>query len=749
MARTAVLGFPRIGAERELKFALEDHWAGRSSLDNLEATARGLRVANLTGAVRAGVDVVPVGDFALYDHVLDAAEMAGIVADRHRGGDRFTACRGADGVRPLEMTKWFDTNYHYLVPELADGVPFTLDAGKWVQHLHEARALGVSARPVVLGPLSLLLLSKGHPDPVARLRELTAVYAELLARLAGEGATEVQLDEPCLVLDRTPHELDAFARAYETLSDGPIGVCLATYFGGLDDAALDRIQRLPLTELHVDVIRAPERLDAVLSALPTCARLSAGVIDGRNVWAADVDVALDRLDRVTAAIGLERLTIAPSCSLLHVPYNAARESGLDAELRPWLAFADEKLAELALLAEAVAAGPAERDELLAPARRRAAARRASAHTNRPTVRERVAALTAADYARGSAQDARHAVQAARLALPELPTTTIGSFPQTSEIRDTRRRAKQGLIGHQEYERFLERQIDAVVAEQEALGLDVLVHGEPERNDMVEYFGEQLDGFAFSQHGWVQSYGSRCVKPPILYGDVARRAPMTVRWWQYAQSRTERPMKAMLTGPVTILQWSFVRDDQPRSETCAQIALAIQDEVRDLEAAGAPIVQVDEAALREGLPLRRSDQPDYLRWAIDCFRLTVAPAADYTQIHTHMCYSEFGEMIEHIARLDADVISIEASRSGMELLAAFEHFDYPGQIGPGVYDIHSPRVPSTDEIEELLAAAERRIPRERLWVNPDCGLKTRGWDETRQALRNLVAAAERRRAAVAA
>jgi 5-methyltetrahydropteroyltriglutamate--homocysteine methyltransferase len=746
MARTAVLGFPRIGADRELKFALEDHWAGTSSCDTLEATAQELRAANLTGAARAGIDVLPAGDFALYDHVLDAAAMAGIVAPRHRGGDRFTPCRGAAGVRPLEMTKWFDTNYHYLVPELDAGTPFALDASKWVRDLREARELGIDARPVVLGPLSLLLLGKGDPDPLRRLPELTAVYAEALAQM---GAAEVQLDEPCLVLDRTPAELDAFARAYATLCGGPAGVCLATYFGGLDDAALARVRELPLAELHVDVVRAPDRLDAALAALSDGARLSAGVIDGRNVWATDLDHALKPLDRVVAAIGSERLTIAPSCSLLHVPYSAGRETGLDPELRSWLAFADEKLAELALLRSAVAAGAAERDELLAPARRRAAARRSSALAHRPAVRERVAALAPGDFERDAPLADRRAAQAARLGLPELPTTTIGSFPQTREIRDVRRRARQGLIGDQEYERFLERQIDAVVAEQESLGFDVLVHGEPERNDMVEYFGEQLDGFAFSRHGWVQSYGSRCVKPPILYGDVGRRGPMTVRWWQYAQSRTDRPMKAMLTGPVTILQWSFVRDDQPRSETCTQIALAIQDEVRDLEAAGAPIIQVDEAALREGLPLRRADQDDYLRWAIDGFRLTVAPAAEQTQIHTHMCYSEFAEMIEQIARLDADVISIEASRSGMELLDAFEHFDYPGQIGPGVYDIHSPRVPSAEEIDELLAAAERRIPRERLWVNPDCGLKTRGWDETRQALRNLVDAARRRRAAVPA
>ena len=745
MARTAVLGFPRIGADRELKAALEDHWAGRASAAALEATAREVRAANLQAGREAGIDVLPVGDFALYDHVLDTAELVSIVAERHRGDDPFLACRGGDGVTPLEMTKWLDTNYHYLVPELAADQSFVLRPEKWLAHLREAGELGVDARPVVLGPLSLLLLSKGAERPLALLPALTEVYAELLATLAGAGAAEVQLDEPCLALDRTDAELDAFAEAYAALASGPAGVCLATYFEGLDERALERIARLPLAELHVDLVRAPSQLDAVLDALPTGARLSAGVIDGRNVWAADLDRALDRLDRAAARIGSDRLTVAPSCSLLHVPYSVAREQRIAPEVRDWLAFGREKLDELAVLARAVDASPAERDTLLAGARRRLSARRTSRLTNDAAVRSRVAALRERDYSRSAPLEERLAAQHERLGLPALPTTTIGSFPQTAEIRDARRRHRAGELDDTAYDRFLHAQVAEVVHEQERLGLDVLVHGEPERNDMVEYFGERLDGFVFSHWGWVQSYGSRCVKPPILFGDVSRPAAMTVRWWREAQALTERPMKGMLTGPVTILQWSFVRDDQPRSETCTQIALAIQDEVLDLEAAGAAVIQVDEAALREGLPLRRADQDDYVRWAIDCFRLTVAPAAPETQIHTHMCYSEFGEMIEHIARLDADVISIEASRSGMELLDVFRDFDYPGEIGPGLYDIHSPRVPSHAELEQLLELAEQRIGRDRLWVNPDCGLKTRAWPETREALANLVEVARRRRA----
>lgn len=758
MARTAVLGFPRIGPDRELKFALEKHWAGQMKATELQEIARSLRETNLRAGMAAGIDVLPVGDFALYDHVLDTAELVSIVAERHGGGNarglsaHFLACRGADGVAPLEMTKWFDTNYHYLVPELHDGQRFALraeSAEKWRSHLTEAQDLGTRARPVVLGPFSLLSLSKGVGDRLALLPTLIDVYAQLLAELAQAGATEVQLDEPCLVLDQSTAALDMFARGYASLlGDSPLSVCLATYFGGLDDSVLARLRRLPVGELHVDLVRAPDRLDAVLSSLGPDTRLSAGVLDGRNVWSTDLDHVLDRLDRAATRIGTERLTIASSCSLLHVPYSAARERALDDELRSWLAFGNEKLAELELLGRALDAGAEERDELLADSRRRVASRRESPRTHDSEVRARAVALTASDLKRSVPLAKRRAAQAERLQLPQLPTTTIGSFPQTDAIRQARRKRRTGELSESDYLAVLRRQIADVIEIQEQLGFDVLVHGEPERNDMVEYFGEQLAGFAFSEFGWVQSYGSRAVKPPILYGDVSRPEPMTVGWWKYAQSQSEKPVKGMLTGPVTILQWSFVRDDQPRQETCRQIALAIRDEVADLDVAGAAVIQVDEAALREGLPLRSSERGDYLRWAIDCFRLAVAPVRPETQLHTHMCYSEFGSIIEHIARLDADVISIEASRSGMELLEAFRDYAYPGQIGPGIYDIHSPRVPTVEELESLLALAEERIPREALWVNPDCGLKTRAWPETQAALTNLVAAARQRRGMVA-
>jgi 5-methyltetrahydropteroyltriglutamate--homocysteine methyltransferase len=750
MARTAVLGLPRIGPNRELKFALEDLWAGRTDVHALEATAAGLRRAGWERARAAGIDVIPSGEFSLYDHVLDTAWALGATPARFGELDRddplayFGLARGTADQRPLEMTKWFDTNYHYLVPELDRGQRFALRAEHWTGPLREAAALGIATRPVVLGPLSFLLLSKGLARPLDALDRLIPVYAQLLDELRAAGATEVQIDEPCLALDRSERELDAFADAWTELNRHELDLCLATYFAPVDP----RVLKLPVAELHLDLVRAPEQLPAALNDAP--GRLSLGVLDGRNVWAADLDLALDRIDAATAALGTDRVTIAPSCSLLHVPYEAARETGIDAEIRPWLAFCAEKLDELRTLGEAAGADTETRDALLTSAREVTSARRTSALTNDLEVRGRAGALRPQDYDRGAPYPERRVAQHERVPLPELPTTTIGSFPQTPEIRAARRELREGRLSPGDYERFLKAQIAEVVAHQEHLGLDVLVHGEPERNDMVEYFGEQLRGFAFTGVGWVQSYGSRCVKPPILYGDVARPEPMTVGWWRHAQSLTDKPMKGMLTGPVTILQWSFVRDDQPRRETCTQIALAIQDEVADLEAAGCFAIQVDEAALREGLPLRRAAQDDYIRWAVDCFRLTVAPARADTQIHTHMCYSEFNEIMEHIVRLDADVISIEASRSDMEVLDAFAgDLDYPNEIGPGVYDIHSPRIPSTEEIERLLELAEARVGRERLWVNPDCGLKTRGWNEVRPALRNLVAAAHRRRAAVRA
>ena len=756
MARTAVLGMPRVGRDRELKFALESYWAGRTGRDELEETARALRERSWRLAQSTGIDVVPAGDFSLYDHVLDTAWGLGAIparfgelaADDLEG--YFALARGTASARPLEMTKWFDTNYHYLVPELAPGQRFELRPAHWLDQLREARDLGVESRPVVLGPFSFLLLSKGLERPLDELGRLVPLYSELLRLLAAAGASEVQLDEPFIALDRTAQELDVFAEAFSALAGAAdLELCLATYFAGLDAGdTLERVLDLPAGEFHLDLTRAPGQLRRATNALESSrARLSLGLVDGRNVWATDLDAALDRIDAATGVLGTDRMTIAPSCSLLHMPYEAARETGIDPEVRAWLAFATERLAELALLSELADADDERRDALLADPRETASARRTSAWTNDRAVRERVGALSPEDYDRSAPVDTRRTIQRERRPLPELPTTTIGSFPQTAEIRTARRSLREGKLDHEGYERFLEGEIARVVEVQERLGLDVLVHGEPERNDMVEYFGQQLNGFAFSEHGWVQSYGSRCVKPPILYGDVSRPVPMTVRWWQYAQSLTDKPVKGMLTGPVTILQWSFVRDDQPRRETCTQVALAIQDEVLDLERTGAFAIQVDEAALREGLPLHREAQNDWIRWAVDCFRLAAAPVGEATQVHTHMCYSDFNEIMDHVARLDADVISIEASRSGMEVLDSFSgSFEYPGDIGPGVYDIHSPRVPSVEEIEHLLELAETRIDRERLWVNPDCGLKTRGWDEALPALEHMLEATRRRRAA---
>jgi len=756
MARTAVLGMPRMGRDRELKFALEAHWAGGSDSDELMDTARELRARNWRAMQEAGIDSIPSGDASLYDHVLDTAWALGAVPERFGDARKrglagyFELARGSEHARPLEMTKWFDTNYHYLVPELAPGQGFDLDASHWTGQLREAAGLGITTRPVVLGPLSFLKLSKGLELPLTALDALVPLYEQLLAELAQAGAVEVQIDEPCLVGDLTAHERDAFDAAWRTLAGAAkLELSLTTYFAGLDGVgALERTLALPGAEFHLDLVRGPGQLEGALTVLrDSQARLSLGLLDGRNVWAADLDRAVELADRATEALGSQRVTLASSCSMLHLPHEAAREEGIAEEVRGWLAFAAERLGELGVLRAAVGHGPGERrDEVLAPSRAVASARGTSQLTNDPAVRERTGCLTQRDYDRATPAPQRRAAQRARVPLPDLPTTTIGSHPQTGDIREARREHREGRLNDAAYREFLEVQVRDAVEVQERLGLDVLVHGEPERNDMVEYFGQQLAGFAFSANGWVQSYGSRCVKPPILYGDVSRPEAMTVDWWRYAQSLTAKPMKGMLTGPVTILQWSFVRDDQPRRETCTQIALAVQDEVLDLERAGAFAIQVDEAALREGLPLQRHAQDDYVRWAVDCFRLTVAPTGEDTQVHTHMCYSEFNDMMEHIVRLDADVISIEASRSDMEVLDAFAgELDYPNDIGPGVWDIHSPRVPSTEEIERLLELAEARVGRERLWVNPDCGLKTRQWPETLAAVEHLVEAAGRRRA----
>ena len=757
MARTAVLGLPRMGPNRELKFALETYWADPAAEAALRDTAATIRRANWSRARNAGIDVVPSGDFSLYDHILDTAWAFGAIPERFGDIDRdsladyFVLARGDATRRPLEMTKWFDTNYHYLVPELVHGQVFDVRAAHWTDQMAQSQMLGIPTRPVVVGPITFLLLSKGVDQPLALLDALVPEYVRLIEELAAAGASEIQLDEPVIALDRTPAELDAFVSAFTAIREAsPVPVTLTTYFAGLTlDGALEHVAKAAPDELHVDLVRAPEQLDAVLERLvdsPT--HLSLGVVDGRNVWATDLDAALRVIDTAVAAVGSDRLTIAPSSSLLHLPVSLEGEDRLDPEVRSWLAFANERLGELALLGELADADTVVRDERLAPLRAVQESRRTSQTTNNAAVDARTAALRPDDYSRDTPAPRRRDIQRERIELPDYPTTTIGSYPQTPEIRTTRREYATGAIDRTEYERRMTDEIATVIRFQEEIGLDVLVHGEPERNDMVEYFGEQLAGFAFTANGWVQSYGSRCVKPPIIFGDVSRPGPMTVHWWQAAQDLTDRPVKGMLTGPVTILQWSFVRNDQSREETCTQIALAIQDEVSDLEVAGCAIVQVDEAALREGLPLQIRDRDAYNRWAVDCFRLAVAAANPETQIHTHMCYSEFNDMMEHIIRLDADVISIEASRSDMEVLDAFEgSTSYPNDIGPGVYDIHSPRVPTTDEIENLLKEAERRITRAQLWVNPDCGLKTRRWEDVRPALTHLVEAARRRRAAV--
>ncbi|MEP6907830.1 MAG: 5-methyltetrahydropteroyltriglutamate--homocysteine S-methyltransferase [Pseudoxanthomonas sp.] len=751
------LGFPRIGPKRELKRALEAYWRGDHSAVQLESEARDLRQRHWQLQKDAGADVLPSNDFSLYDHVLDTAFLFDAIPQRYRAladadplAGYFAMARGAqkEGVdlHALEMTKWFDTNYHYLVPELQADQVFALRGDKPVAQFLEAKALGFDTRPVLLGPVSFLLLSKSvdGSDRLALLDRLVPVYAELLGRLKQAGAEWVQIDEPCLVLDQDADDHAAYQQAYAALAsvERP-KLLLATYFGELGDN-LTLASSLPVDGLHIDLVRGKEQLDAVIKALPQDRVLSLGLIDGRNVWRSNLDDALILAKYAQGHVGADRLWLAPSCSLLHVPVDLASEKSLPADLRSWLSFARQKIEELKTVADALR-GLATAEAALAVARDRLESRRTSTRVHRPEIAARLSALQPGDAARATGYPQRRLLQDAALKLPAYPTTTIGSFPQTHEVREARARNKSGTLSDADYDAFLATETQKCVRFQEEIGLDVLVHGEFERNDMVEYFGEQLDGFAFTKLGWVQSYGSRCVKPPIIYGDVARPAPMTVRWSQYAQSLTRRPMKGMLTGPVTVLQWSFVRDDQERARTCRQIALALRDEVTDLEAAGIGVIQIDEPAIREGLPLRRRDWKAYLDWAVECFRITASGVADVTQIHTHMCYSEFNDIIDAVAAMDADVISIETSRSRMELLDAFVKFRYPNEIGPGVYDIHSPRVPDAQEMLDLLRKARLVLAPEQIWVNPDCGLKTRGWPETRTALAAMVAAAKEMRA----
>ncbi len=763
MAIATNLGFPRIGWMRELKKATEAYWSGKIDEAGLRETAADLRARGWDAQRAAGLDLVPCGDFSLYDHVLDTVALVGAVPERYGwdGGEvgletYFAMARGAQraglDVGAMEMTKWFDTNYHYIVPEFRREMSFTLSSSKPFDELREARGHGVEgARPVLLGPVSFLLLGKAHDghDPLdEHLDALLDVYGEALARLVEEGAEWIQLDEPCFVEDRDPREIEALGAAYESLAEAanPARILVQTYFGDVGEA-YDTLAALPVAGIGLDFVRGP-RNRALISerGFPADKWLSAGVVDGRNVWIADLEAALEGLEELSRTVDRGRILVAPSCSLIHVPLEASRETELDPELRGWLAFAVEKLDEVVTLGRALDEG---REAVAAAFEANRAAldrRRGSERTTDPVVRRRAEELAASTVGRPEAFVERRALQQERLDLPELPTTLIGSFPQHTDVRRERRRFLKGDLSRDDYDAFLEGEIGRAIDLQEEIGIDVPVHGEFERNDMVEYFGERLDGYAFTGHGWVQSYGSRYVKPPLLYGDVSRPEAMTVRWWRFAQSCTGRPIKGMLTGPVTMLQWSFVRDDQPRRETCMQLALAIGDEVQDLERAGARVIQVDEPALREGLPLRRAEWDAYLEWAVAAFRVATGGVAPETQVHTHMCYSEFNDIIAHIERMDADVLLIENARSNEELLEVFRQVKYERDIGPGVYDIHSPRVPPIEEMVERLRASLRVLPVERVWVNPDCGLKTRRFEEVVPALRNMVAAARQVREA---
>lgn len=753
---TQNLGYPRIGSQRQLKKACEQYWTGKVNLEELIDTAKNIREENWQTQLAAGIDLIPCNDFSFYDQVLDMSLLLGAVPLRyaplltrsHANKEMdlyFAMARGyqKDGldITAMEMTKWLDTNYHYIVPEFTAEQEFSLSSEKVFGEYNSAKErLGNKAKPVLVGPVSYLLLGKEKQSGFERIdliKKLVPVYVEIINRLKQQGAQWIQLDEPCLVLDLSKKEKEAFDFAYRRIAHQVSGIKLmvATFF----DALLDNTSLavgLPVDALHIDLVRAPEQLDKVLKSIPHRLILSLGVVDGRNVWKNDYEKSLSLINKAIGKLGTNRLMIAPGCSLLHSPIDLDLETNIDPEIRNWMAFAKQKLNEVSELRQVIEGNTF----LLETNRRSIDSRRTSNKVHKQAVKDRVNGITETDANRKSAFTERQPLHQKELNLPAFPTTTIGSFPQTDDIRQLRARLKRGDISTEQYEHAIEQATIESIRWQESLGLDVLVHGEFERNDMVEYFGEQLDGFLFTKNGWVQSYGSRCVKPPVIYGDVSRPKDMTVRWSRFAASQTSKPMKGMLTGPVTILQWSFVRDDQTREQTTNQIALAIRDEVVALEKAGIGIIQIDEAAIREGLPLRKAKRAHYLNWAVKAFRISAGGVEDKTQIHTHMCYSEFNDIIEHIAAMDADVITIETSRSQMELLHAFAHFKYPNEIGPGVYDIHSPRIPTAAEMVSLLTKAASLLPAKNIWVNPDCGLKTRKWPETKIALENMVAAA---------
>lgn len=760
MALATIPGYPRIGKHRELKRTLEGFWSGKLSEQDLVATATEDKQANWTVQRQVGIDLIPVNDYSLYDQVLDATALVGAVPARYDwSGDDvdldtyFAMARGRAGERDvvaMEMTKWFDSNYHYIVPELGPDTEFRVTSTQPFADFEAAKAAGVPAKVTLVGPVTYLLLAKSTVDGFAvidLLDRLLPVYAEIVSRLSEAGAEWIQFDESALVMDRTGPELEAVARAYSTLAKvkGSTKLAIHTAYGQVGEA-YGTLVSLPVEAIGLDFVRGPENLELIAKQGFSADKiLVAGVIDGRNIWTADLAQTLELLKRISQHVPSDRLHISSSSTLLHVPLDVRLETDINPEVLPWLAFAEQKLAEIVTLTRALNDGEAAVAAELAANRDVIAKRDASPLRRNPAVRERLSALSPHDVGRSADFAERSRVQRDRLNLPLLPTTTIGSFPQTPEVRVYRRKFERNEITAAEYDKFVEDQIRAVVAEQEALGLDVLVHGEFERNDMVQYFGEQLDGFIFTRYAWVQSYGSRYVRPPVVVGDVSRPEPMTVRWSAFAQSLTDRPIKGMLTGPVTILNWSFVRDDQPRSETCRQIALAIRDEVADLDQAGIQVIQVDEPALREGVPLRKAEQADYLRMAVDCFRLATSIARPETQIHSHMCYSEFGEIINNIEALDADVVSIENARSGLEMLEVFRAHGYDKGIGPGVYDIHSPRVPPVDELVSAVEATLDVLDLDQVWINPDCGLKTRGKPEVQAALANMVNAARAVRA----
>jgi 5-methyltetrahydropteroyltriglutamate--homocysteine methyltransferase len=760
---TQNLGYPRIGSRRELKKVCENYWAGKTGFKNVLTVGKYIREENWLLQKEAGIDLIPSNDFSFYDQVLDHSLMFGAIPKRYhevikqKGNTEldlyFAMARGYQkeglDIVAMEMTKWFDTNYHYIVPEFYKDQQFKLFSTKVIDEFYEAKQLGITSKPVLIGPVSYLLLGKEKEagfDRVELIKNLLPVYFDILNKLKALGAEWVQFDEPFLAFDLTEKQQQAFKDTYAQLrKEFPfLKIVLATYFERLGDNT-QLATALPVDVLHIDLVRAPQQLDDVIALLPRKTILSLGVVDGRNIWKNDFINSLGIIKYAKDKLGADRIWIAPSCSLIHSPcdlQNETNEEVLTPEIKQWLAFARQKISELVLLGKLSAdvIGDSSLHQL-AKNREANEARRTSTLIHDEVVKHRVNAIAENDAQRVSAFADRKKQQQLLLDLPLFATTTIGSFPQTTEVRSWRARLKKGELTAAEYDKLIAEETEKAVKWQEEIGLDVLVHGEFERNDMVEYFGEQLAGFTFTENGWVQSYGSRCVKPPIIYGDVSRPEAMTVKWSAYAQSLTSLWMKGMLTGPVTILQWSFVRNDQPRSETCTQIALAIRDEVCDLESAGIKIIQIDEPAIREGLPLRRDDRANYLDWAVKAFRISASGVQDSTQIHTHMCYSEFNDIIKSIADMDADVITIETSRSQMELLDVFADFKYPNEIGPGVYDIHSPRVPNRDEMIYLLKRAQAVIPDAQLWVNPDCGLKTRGWDETKKALIEMVEAAK--------